>query len=84
MGVYDEIEHKTEADAEAEPDYGLYFMIFMIVFWPVSLVLGLIDFYLITSYDLRLVNLVLGGLIGWLGIVMYRRWEAKRREATPE
>ena len=84
MGIYDELEQKTETEAEAEHDYGLDFMIFMIVFWPVSLVLGLIDFYLIESYDLRLVNLVLGGLIGWLGVVQYRKWQEKQQsQAAP-
>lgn len=68
---YEEFERRV--DAGAETDYGLYFMIFMIVFWPVSLVLALIDFYFVPSYDLRLVNLVLGGLAGWLGVVIYRK-----------
>lgn len=78
MGIFEELERETEAKPEV--DYGLYFMIFMIVFWPVSLVLGLIDFYLITDYDLRLVNLVLGGLIGWLGVVVYRRRQEREQE----
>ncbi|MDR3638372.1 MAG: hypothetical protein P4L84_31505 [Isosphaeraceae bacterium] len=80
MGIYEELEQKVEA--ETQPEYGLYFMVFMIIFWPVSLVLGLIDFCLIKNYDLRLVNLVLGGLIAWLGVVLYRRREQRRREAN--
>ena len=79
----DPYEHfQRTAEPEPKTDYGLYFMIFMIVFWPVSLVLGLIDFWLIKSYDLRLVNLVLGGLAGWLGIVLYRRWQAQHEAAS--
>jgi hypothetical protein len=73
MGIYEELERQPEP--EREDDYGLWFMIFMLVFWPVSLVLGLIDFYVITAYDLRLVNLVLAGLAGWLGVAWYRRRE---------
>ena len=80
MDPYEQIPRTAEPEPEA--DYGLYFMIFMIVFWPVSLALGLIDFWLIRSYDLRLVNLVLGGLAGWLGIVLYRRWQERREVAS--
>ena len=80
MNIWEEV--GRERQAEPETDYGLYFMIFMVVFWPVSLVLGLIDFYWIQDYDLRLVNLVLGGLIGWLGVVLYRRREERKREAA--
>jgi hypothetical protein len=80
MGIYEELERKTEV--KTEPDYGLYFMVFMVVFWPVSLVLGVIDFYLIPTYDLRLVNLLLGAVIAWAGVVLYRKRERERREAA--
>lgn len=66
---------------EQEPDTAMHFYVFMMVFWPVSLLLGLIDYYYIRDYDLRLVNLVLGAAAAWIGMKVYQARERKQLEA---
>jgi len=68
-------------DEEREPDVAMHFYVFMMVFWPVSIALGLIDHYYIQEYDLRLVNLVLGALAGWAGMEIYKARERRQHEA---
>lgn len=77
MNVYE-----PEVDDEPEPDTAMYFYVFMIVFWPVSIVLGLIGFYYVKEYDLRLVTLLLGLGAGWLAVRMYKVRERKRHDAA--
>jgi hypothetical protein len=58
-----------------EPPNLTRFFVFMLVFWPLSLLLGVVDHWLIPDYDLRLLNLVLGGLGGWVGVRTFEaRW----------
>src|SRR4051794_2961504 len=47
-------DHHLPSDDRPEPDEAMPFYVFMAVFWPISIVLGLIDFYLIKDHDLRL------------------------------
>jgi hypothetical protein len=59
-----------------EPQYTMLdFAIFMLFFWPSALILGLIDFYLIPSYDLRIPTLLLALGVGWIGMSKYRARE---------
>jgi hypothetical protein len=53
--------------------------VFMAVFWPVSLLLGVVDHWFVPGYDLRLVNLALGALGGWVGVLAFAYW--RRRSA---
>jgi hypothetical protein len=76
---YDFLNAKDET--EFEPDRAMHFYTFMLAFWPVSIILGLIDFYLIHDYDLRIPTLLAGLGAGWLAMTIYRRNELKRFEA---
>ncbi len=67
------IEERWErSQKETEPNYGMYLLVFMFVFWSVSLVLGLIDSFVIQDKDLRLINLALGLAAGGLAVLVYR------------
>jgi hypothetical protein len=53
----------------------LRFFVFIVVFWPASLVLGVLDHWYFPEYDLRLINFGLGLLVGWLGVRYFdRKW----------
>jgi hypothetical protein len=56
------------------------FFIFMLVFWPVALILGVIDVWFITDHDLRLASLAVAAVAGWWGI----RYVESKRETPPE
>ena len=45
----------------------MYFSAFMLAFWLITLILGLIDYLFIPSYDLRLLDLLIGLLAGSWG-----------------
>jgi hypothetical protein len=68
------LDHQQSRD-DAEPDYFMYFSAFMLAFWPVTLILGLIDYLFIPGYDLRLVDLMIGLLAGWVSVSIYRSRE---------
>lgn len=72
----------SEPNEAVDPAYGVKFLIFVALFWPVSMVVGLIDHWVILDYDLRLATLALSALVGWVGT---RVFEARRRrEAEAE
>src|SRR4051812_45812605 len=79
--VMQRIEERWErGQQETEPNYGMYVLVFMFVFWPVSMVLGLIDSFVIHDKDLRLINLALGLAAGGLAVLVYRARERQHQE----
>ncbi len=70
------------ADEKHEPDTMMHYYVFMMVFWPVSILLGLIDYYSIRDHDLRVLTLLLGVVAGWIAMKMYQARERKQHEAT--
>ena len=54
----------------------------MLVFWPSSLLFGLIDHVFITEYDLRPLTLLLGLLCGWIGVLVYKSRERRKGEVS--
>jgi hypothetical protein len=53
------------------------FIAFMLAFWPLLAVLGLIDHFFLPEYDLRLFTLALAGAAGW-GCVRVQQRRAER------
>ena len=75
------IEERWErSQRETESNYAMYLLVFMFVFWTVSLVLGLIDSFVIHDKDLRLINLALGLAAGGLAVLVYRARERQHQE----
>jgi hypothetical protein len=68
---------RRRTDRISDENLMLRLCIFMLVFWPLSLVLGVIDHWFVPDRDLRLLNLAMGALAGWYAV---RRFEAKRQE----
>ena len=62
-----------------QPDYGTMIGVFMVIFWPLSLLLGIADHWFIADYDLRLVNLAVATFAAWVGV---RVFEARRRRSA--
>lgn len=46
---------------------------FMMAFWPLLVVLGIIDHFFLPDYDLRLFTLVLSAAVGWGSVRMHQR-----------
>jgi|GEM_PF-5680527 len=69
-------------DDEPKIDSTMQFYVFMLVFWPSALILGLIDFVFIPEYDLRPLTLLLALLSGWIGVLVYRSRERRKGEAS--
>jgi hypothetical protein len=63
------------------PSLEVKFFVFMVVFWPLSLLLGVVDHWLVPEYDLRLVNLALGALGGGVGVLAFAYWRRRSAEA---
>lgn len=68
-------------ESEFEPDLAMHFYVFMLTFWPAAIILGLIDYFVIKEYDLRIPTLLAGLGAGWIAMTIYRRNELKRFEA---
>ena len=68
---------------EPKPDHEGAFIAFMLAFWPLLLILGLIDHFLLPEYDLRLFTLVLAGVAGW-ACVRLQRQRAERALAAED
>jgi hypothetical protein len=74
--------HEPSADLPRADDELMPFYAFMLAFWPVSIVLGLIDFYLVTGHDLRLYVLLAGLVAGGITMQAYRAKRKKEQEAA--
>ena len=46
---------------------------FMLAFFPLALVLGVVDHFFLPEYDLRLPSLALAGAAGWVSVWLRRR-----------
>ncbi len=73
---YDTINDEPTVD----PTMQLY--VFMLVFWPSLLILGLIDFIFIPNYDLRPLTFLMGLLCGWIGLSVYKSRERRKAEMS--
>ena len=62
------------------PDYTTRFFVFMAIFWPLSLLLGIVDHWFIEDYDLRPVNVALAALVGWVGAIAFEAWRHRLAE----
>ncbi len=51
---------------QPKADHEGAFIAFMLAFWPLLLIIGLIDHIVLPEYDLRLFALVLAGAVGWV------------------
>jgi hypothetical protein len=58
---------------ESKFDTGEAFIAFMVVFWPLLLILGIVDHFFLTEHDLRLASLALAGAAGWGNMRLQRR-----------
>jgi hypothetical protein len=71
-----------------KPDYGTMIGVFMVIFWPLSLLLGIADTWFIAAdYDLRLVNLAVATFAASVGVMVFevrRRRSAERERAERE
>src|SRR5262245_16980766 len=64
---------------QSEPDLGTKFSVFFAAFWPMTLLLGVADHWLIPGYDLRAVSIAAGALAGWVAVMAYG---ARQRKAA--
>ena len=64
---------------QVKPDYGTMMGIFVVIFWPLSLLLGIADHWFIADYDLRLVNLAVATFAACAGVIFF---EARRRRSA--
>ena len=57
-----------------KPDYGTMICVFVVIFWPLSLLLGIADHWFIYDYDLRLMNHTVAypGVVEALGVALHR------------
>ena len=62
-----------------KPDYGTMICVFVMIFWPLSLLLGIADHWFIADYDLRLVNLAVASFAAGVGVMVF---EARRRRSA--
>jgi hypothetical protein len=69
---------RTQVEEKEEPDYFMYFSVFLLAFWPVTLVLGVADYFFLLSYDMGLFDLPMGLLVGWITPSVYRAKERKK------
>jgi len=76
------IDYPEPGTEEPEPDGSVYFYIFMVVFWPVSILLGLIDFYFVPEHDLRFYNLLAGLIAGGIAVEAYRHRHIREDQAA--
>jgi hypothetical protein len=70
-----------------KPDYGTMIGVFMVIFWPLSLLLGIADHWFMADYDMRLVNLAVATFAGSVGAVVFevrRRRSAERENSVVE
>ncbi len=74
--------HFDALEEEEKIDPTMQFYVFMLVFWPSSLLFGLIDHVFITEYDLRPLTLLLGLLCGWIGVLVYKSRERQKGEVS--
>jgi hypothetical protein len=90
MGQWRKIkEGMMDADRtdRVNPDYGTMIGVFMVIFWPLSLLLGIVDHWFIADFDLRLPNLAVATFAGCVGVTVYearRRRSAERENAERE
>jgi hypothetical protein len=71
----------------AKPDYGTMIGIFVVIFWLLSVVLGIADIWFIGEYDLRLVNLAVATFAACVGVIVFearRRRSAEREDSVVE
>jgi hypothetical protein len=54
-------------------DREMAIIVFMLVFWPILVVLGVIDHFFMPDHDLRLFALVFAAAVGGLGVQLQRR-----------
>jgi hypothetical protein len=76
---YSPFEKRTEDGPP--PDYTTYFYVFMLVFWPVALALGLLAFYCLPEYELRLPTLFVSLVAGAAAVKYYRVKESRETPA---
>ena len=62
-----------------KPDYGTMICVFVVIFWPLSLLLGIADHWFIADYDLRPVNLAVAIFAACVGVMVF---EARRRRSA--
>jgi len=70
--------HEPSTDMPRADDELVPFYVFMLAFWPVSIILGLIDYYVVRDYDLRLYVLMAGLVAGAIAVKAY--WAKQQRE----
>jgi hypothetical protein len=69
-------------DEEPRPDTAVQFYVFMLLFWPTAILLGVLAYALIPQYDLRLPTLAIALIAGWIGVSVYRARERRKGEAS--
>ena len=74
-------EFEIKAQTKEEPDYFMYFSLFLLAFWPVALILGVADYFFFPDRDLRLLDLLMGGIAGGSAVSFYRSKERKRLDS---
>jgi hypothetical protein len=74
--------HESSTDLPRADDDSVPFYVFMLAFWPVSIILGLIDFYVVKDYDLRLYVLLAGLVAGGIAVMAYRAKLQREEEAS--
>jgi hypothetical protein len=62
-----------ETTQERKFDREMAVIVFMLVFWPILLVLGVIDHFFMPDHDLRLFALLFAAAVGGLGVQLQRR-----------
>jgi hypothetical protein len=62
-----------ESTQERKFDREMAVIVFMLLFWPILLVLGVVDHFFMPDHDLRLFALVFATAIGGLGVLVQRR-----------
>lgn len=74
-------EEHTQITSGAGADNLVYFGVFMMVFWPVTLLFGIVDHFFIPDSDLRLIGVLLGLLAGGLGLKAHKTIQRYNRDA---
>jgi hypothetical protein len=62
-----------ESTQERKFDREMAIIVFMLVFWPILLILGVVDHFFMPDHDLRLFAFVFAAAIGGLGVLLQRR-----------
>jgi hypothetical protein len=65
--------HTHESTQAPKFDREMATIVFMLVFWPILLLLGVVDHFFMPDHDLRLFALVFAAAIGGLGVLLQRR-----------